>query len=92
MDNQGQDYVQYVGLAAGILTAASLMPPLIKLIKDKKPNNVPLGMLIVLLCGVCLWVVYGIMKMDWPIIITNALSLLQNVTMMVLTYIYKNNK
>ena len=92
MDNQGQDYVQYVGLAAGILTAASLMPPLIKLIKDKKPNNVPLGMLVVLLCGVSLWIVYGVLKMDWPIIITNALSLLQNVTMMVLTYIYKNNK
>jgi MtN3 and saliva related transmembrane protein len=79
-------------LVAGILTAASLMPPLVKLIKDKKPNRVPVGMLIVLMCGVILWIVYGFLKMDWPIIITNALSLLQNIAMMVLTYIYKNNK
>ena len=92
MDNQGQDYAQYVGLVAGILTAASLKPPLVKLIKDKKPNRVPIGMLIVLMCGVVLWIVYGFLKMDWPIIITNALSLLQNILMMVLTYIYKNNK
>ena len=79
MDNQAHNYAQYVGLVAGILTAASLMPPLVKLIKDKKPNRVPLGMLIVLMCGVCLWIVYGLLKMDWPIIITNALSLLQNI-------------
>ena len=92
MDNQLQNYVQYVGLAAGILTAASMIPPLVKLIKDKKPNEVPVGMLVVLFCGVSLWIVYGVLKMDWPIIITNAISLLQNILMMVLTYKYKNHK
>lgn len=92
MNSLGSEYVQYVGIVAGILTAASLLPPLVKLIKDKKPNKVPVGMLVVLMCGVSLWIVYGILKMDWPIIITNAFSLLQNIIMMVLTYKYKNNK
>jgi MtN3 and saliva related transmembrane protein len=83
---------EWVGIVAGILTAGSLMPPLIKLIKEKKPDEVPIGMLIILLAGVSLWIVYGIMKSDWPIILTNGFSLAQNITMISLRQVYKQQK
>ena len=92
MEDALDNYQQWIGIAAGIFTATSLMPPLIKLIKEKKPETVPLGMLVVLLVGLCLWIIYGSIKMDWPIILTNGFSLVQNVTMIVLRHHYKNNK
>src|SRR5690349_8891746 len=81
---------EWIGIAAGVLTSCSLLPPLIKLIKDKKPEEVPVGMLVVLLGGLSLWIYYGILRTDWPIIITNCFSLLQNITMISLRQVYKN--
>jgi MtN3 and saliva related transmembrane protein len=80
---------EWIGIAAGIFTSCSLLPPLIKLIKEKKPDEVPIGMLVVLLGGLSLWIYYGILKSDWPIIVTNCFSLLQNITMISLRQIYK---
>jgi MtN3 and saliva related transmembrane protein len=81
---------KWIGITAGILTAGSLLPPLIKLIKTKKTEEVPLGMLVVLLAGISLWIYYGILKSDWPIIITNGFSFLQNITMLILSKVYKD--
>ncbi|HYF30343.1 MAG TPA: SemiSWEET family transporter [Chitinophagaceae bacterium] len=81
---------KWIGIVAGAFTACSLLPPLIKLIKDKKPDEVPIGMLIVLMGGLILWIYYGILRSDWPIIVTNSFSLLQNVTMITLRQIYKS--
>jgi MtN3 and saliva related transmembrane protein len=80
---------KWIGIAAGVLTSCSLLPPLIKLIRNKEPEQVPIGMLIVLLGGLSLWIYYGILKTDWPIILTNCFSLLQNITMITLRQIYK---
>lgn len=63
-----------IGLAAGIFTGVSMLPQLIKIIKQKKAQEVSLAMIGVLLTGLGLWVYYGFLKQDFPIIITNAFS------------------
>lgn len=73
-----------VGIIAGILTSASLLPQLFKMIKEKQATNASAGMFIVLMLGVALWIWYGIMKSDWPIIITNAFSFLINMLILIL--------
>jgi MtN3 and saliva related transmembrane protein len=47
-------------------------------------------MITILLCGVSLWVVYGIMRMEWPIILSNAFSVLVNATLLFCYFKYKN--
>jgi MtN3 and saliva related transmembrane protein len=79
---------QYVGIAAGILTGMSLLPQLIKLIREKKGESVSVGMLIVLLAGLSGWIWYGILKKDYPIIITNSFSMLTNIAILILSSIY----
>ncbi len=81
----------YVGIAAGILTAASLLPQLIKTFREKKSEELSLVYLITLLCGLICWIWYGILKEDYPIIITNSFSMIVNSTLIVLSRIYKNN-
>ena len=80
---------QYVGIAAGILTGISLIPQLIKIVREKKKESVSIGMLVVLLAGLCGWIWYGVLKKDYPIIITNAFSLLTNISILILSFIYK---
>ena len=47
-------------------------------------------MLAVLLAGLCVWIVYGVLKKDYPIIVTNSFSLLTNIIIVVLTAKYKD--
>jgi MtN3 and saliva related transmembrane protein len=75
------DIVIIIGIAAGILTAVSMMPQVIKTIKTKQAEHISVFMLIVLILGVALWIVYGSLKKDVPIICTNSFSLLVNSTM-----------
>lgn len=68
----------YIGIGAGILTAVSLLPQLIKIVKEKKADAISYGMLFTLLAGLAAWVAYGIVKKDYPIIITNSFSFIIN--------------
>ena len=81
-----------VGIIAGIFTALSLMPQLIKIIKTKKAEQISLLMLATLMCGIGLWVYYGILRKDYPIIITNSFSFLLNVIIIVLRKRYKDKE
>jgi MtN3 and saliva related transmembrane protein len=80
-----------VGTVAGILTASSMLPQLIKTIKKKESEEIALGMLIVLDSGIALWICYGVLQHDYPIIITNSFSLLVNIFMLIAHFKYKDN-
>jgi MtN3 and saliva related transmembrane protein len=84
------DTTQVIGIAASVGTGLALLPQLIKLINEKKAENVSTAMMLVLLTGLVLWVIYGIRKEDWIIIISNGFSILLNVTILILSRIYKN--
>lgn len=86
------DKITLVGVAASVLTAFSLLPQLIKIIKEKKADDVSLGMLLILLAGLSLWIVYGFMIENKIIIFSNIFSVVINVSVLVLTIIFKNRK
>lgn len=78
-----------IGVAAGVLTSASSIPQLIKTIKEKDAENISVVMLLILTAGVSLWVYYGFLKDDLPLIITNAFSVLTNILLLICTIMYK---
>lgn len=79
-----------IGTIAGILTSISMVPQLLKVIKNKDVENISWRMITILLCGVSLWVIYGILKTEWPIILSNAFSVLVNATLLFCYFKYKN--
>jgi len=83
------NWTQTIGLGAGFLTAVSLIPQVVKTLKDKKAEDVSLLTLFVLQAGIILWIVYGFKRDDFPIILTNSISLLVNITMVILGIRYK---
>jgi MtN3 and saliva related transmembrane protein len=85
------ELTNYIGIVAGICTAVSLLPQLFKIIKEKKAENISYFMLFILLTGLALWVWYGVLKNDYPLIITNSFSFLVNILVILFTIKYKKN-
>ena len=81
--------VTIVGLVASVCTGLSLVPQLIKLIKEKKASDISVYMLVILFAGVGCWVIYGFLKKDWIIIISNSFSFVVNMALTILTIKYK---
>jgi MtN3 and saliva related transmembrane protein len=85
------DFTQMIGIGAAILTAISMLPQLIKIVKEKKAESVSLLMIIILMSGLALWVWYGIKKDDYPIIATNIFSLAVNSLLIFFGLKFKKN-
>ncbi|TKK67215.1 hypothetical protein FC093_15130 [Ilyomonas limi] len=86
------NYNEIIGIIAGVFTAASLLPQLIKTIKEKDASGISTVMLLVLITGISLWVYYGFLKKDIPIIATNIFSDLVNLTLLFFSIKYKKEK
>ena len=84
------DISQYVGIGAGILTSVSMLPQLFKIIKEKRAENISYLMLFILLAGIGGWVWYGILKSDYPIIVTNCFSFLVNLVIIFFSVKYNH--
>lgn len=63
-----------IGLIAGALTTVSLVPQLIKILKTKSSKDVSFATYTILSIGVLLWLIYGMMVMDIPLIAANGLT------------------
>lgn len=86
------EWKDILGLVAGVFTTVAVIPQIYKAYKTKKVKDVSPGMFIVLLIGLALWVVYGVLQEDFPIIATNGLALTLNGFMLYLMVRYRNNK
>ncbi|WP_178989354.1 SemiSWEET family sugar transporter [Winogradskyella schleiferi] len=75
-----------IGIAAGVFTTIAVLPQIYKAITTKKVKDVSPYMFVILCLGVGLWTVYGILKNDWPIIITNGISFIFNSIMLYIVY------
>lgn len=63
--------VTLIGLLAGTLTTISFMPQAIKTWKSRSTKDISLGMFVIFCSGVFLWVVYGTLVKDLPVVATN---------------------
>jgi len=81
--------VTLIGICASVFTAVSLIPQLIKVLKEKEAGDVSLLMLLALFVGLGLWVYYGILKDDIIIIASNSFSFIINALLAFFAVKYK---
>lgn len=74
---RGMDYMTIIGLAAAALGGISLFPQLLKVLKTKSTKDISLGMIIIFSSSIFLWLVYGILMENSPIIIANFFGFIQ---------------
>jgi MtN3 and saliva related transmembrane protein len=67
--------IQILGLAAGSCTTIAFLPQVIKTWKSGSAKDLSLGMFSFFCFGVLLWLIYGIIIGDLPVILANLFTL-----------------
>ncbi len=74
--------LQIVGSLASLLSVLNQFPQAIKVFRTKDTHSISLTMYCIVVVSITLWLVYGIMLKDGPLIWANGLSLIP------ITYIF----
>lgn len=82
--------VQILGLAAGSCTTIAFLPQVIKTWKTGSAKDLSLGMFLFFCLGVILWLIYGIIVQDIPVIVANFTTLLLASTLLYFKLRFKN--
>jgi MtN3 and saliva related transmembrane protein len=69
-------YLTLIGLLAGCLTTIAFVPQVVRVWRTRSTTDISLGMFGLMSLGVFMWLVYGLMLGDIPIIAANAVTLL----------------
>ena len=75
--------MEFFGYFAAILTTTAFLPQLIKTLNTKKAEDVSLITLIMFICGVGSWIIYGYKISSKPILIANIITLLLNLFILI---------
>jgi len=67
-----------IGLVAGLITTLGYVPQVIRGYRSGSMEDVSLYMPLVLMVGMSLWMIYGIILEDIPIILWNTVSVILN--------------
>ena len=63
--------IRYLGYFAGFLTVVSFLPQVTRTWRSRRTGDLSLGMFSLLVTASTLWIIYGFIINDWPVIITN---------------------
>ena len=64
-----------VGYFAAVLTTAAFVPQVWHTFRTRDVAGISLGMYTVFAVGVALWLVYGLLRNSWPIVLANSVTL-----------------
>ncbi|MCX5811238.1 MAG: SemiSWEET transporter [Proteobacteria bacterium] len=78
-----------IGYIAALFTTFALLPQIIRIRKLKEARDISLFMPLMISIGSILWLIYGIILKEAPIIAANAVSLLFSLTVLFITIKYR---
>jgi len=83
------DATTALGMTAATLTTVSFVPQLTKVWRTKSADDLSYGMFSVLSLGILLWLVYGLLQRDLPLITANGITLMLSVAILLLKRRYR---
>ena len=70
-----------IGFVAGTLTSIAAIPQVIKTLRTRHARDISIWQPLLLAFGVALWMIYGILINDLPLIIANVIPLICNIVL-----------
>ena len=77
-----------IGFVAAIFTTTAFIPQALKIIRTKKTKDISKRMYLILVIGIFLWLVYGLLMRDWPIVLANSITFILTFTIFMLKLKY----
>jgi MtN3 and saliva related transmembrane protein len=71
----------HLGYFAGALTVVSFMPQVVRAWRTRQTRDLSLSGFALLITAGSLWVIYGAMSRDWPVVATNSGMVALNVAL-----------
>ena len=78
-----------IGLIAATITTLSFIPQLIKTWKLKETKDISLLMFVTLGVGIILWIIYGFLLWDLPLILANGITFIFVLIILFFKFKYK---
>ena len=72
-----------LGYGAAILTTGSFVPQALHTLRTRDVSGISLGMYGSFTVGVTLWLAYGLVLREWPIVVANTVTLMLALTILV---------
>lgn len=70
-----------MGYSAGFITTLTFLPQVIKTYKEKSAKDISLNMFLIAATNEVMWIVYGALKNDMVIVLTNVVVLAMSLIM-----------
>ena len=67
--------IKLLGFAAATCTTLAYAPQFVKVWRTRSTDDISLGMFLVMVLGLVLWLLYGLLSGDGPLIASNAVTL-----------------
>ena len=83
--------IGFVGTAAGFVSTITFLPQVIKIWRTKSAKDLSSLTLFFLFLNVSLWLLYGILVNDYPIMGTNGIVLSMIIAMIYFKYRFRDN-
>jgi len=80
-----------IGLVAGTLTSLAAIPQVVKTLKSRHVRDISVWQPLLLSIGVALWMIYGILISDLPLILANIIPLACNLLLTGMKIYYGKN-
>jgi MtN3 and saliva related transmembrane protein len=64
-----------LGLIAATCTTLAFLPQVVKTYRTRSTKDISLGMFLVLVIGIILWLIYGVLISDLPLVAANVVTL-----------------
>ena len=74
--------ITLLGLVAALFTTASFVPQVVKTWRSGSSADLSLGMYTLFAVGIVLWLVYGVLIRDLPVVLANGVTLLLVLTVL----------
>jgi len=63
--------VSELGYVAGAITVTSFLPQVVRAWRTRQTRDLSLSSLALLMTAGSLWILYGALSRDWPVVVTN---------------------
>ena len=64
--------VNELGYIAGMVTVASFLPQVVRAWRTRQTRDLSLASLALLITAGSMWILYGALSRDWPVVATNS--------------------
>ncbi|MBC8037912.1 MAG: SemiSWEET transporter [Rhizobiales bacterium] len=85
-------YITIIGYLAALASMASFVPQAWKIIRSRETKGISAGMYLLTVSAFALWLVYGVLQHQWPLVVSNSVCFGLSAFILVMTLLPRAKK